>query len=184
MNTESIDVTLQGGVEWIGAGGFYTGDPKDPTFKDLFRWSVQQAHLIAVDPGDPCGVATFGYDLASVGVGLFEVDPTLLAHTLVRCFPSGCELDLVCEAPLFGAVRVYDEWPQKVSGFLELWHHAEHAEEGGRYISAPVSWLKPARHFVDVTSSGVSRHAKDALRYGVLATQVHKDVRTRLIEAT
>lgn len=162
-------------LEWLLAGGVY-----DHTIDDIdFVSHVQRAHLIAVDPGDPVGVALFPYDL-TLGIELYEMTAESFTKGLVK-FPDGLDIDVVCETPLKGANMVYDEHPWKVRGFVEYWHQAAHAEHGGMFVPVSVQTLVPARNLITCppVASG-NRHARDAFAYGVVALAMNADLRLRL----
>lgn len=176
-----LDPVFRDSVSWLGAGGVYNCGWDE----DDLRRSVQQAHMIAVDPGAPCGVACFGWDLAAYGISLHQCMPEDLAYTIIKSFPTGIDLDIVCETPLKGAVRVFDEHPWKVRGFLELWHTTVHDGES-QFIPAPVAWLKPGTAFVTFNDREINASNKDtkdalaALRYGVMAVVNNEKLRERL----
>jgi len=168
-------------LEWLLAGGVY--DHTDELTADQFDRSAHDAHLIAIDPGRPAGVACFSHDLPVYGITLFQVSPEQLSKTLMR-FPIGLDLDIVCETPLKGHVRVFDESPWKVRGFVEHWHAAV-TSHGELFVPAPVGWLKAGEALMPVPPvRSHADHPRDAMRYGVAALALNTELRRRLEDAT
>lgn len=138
---------------------------------DLDR-AVRMAEVVAVDPGDPAGVACFPLD-AGYPITLHEVNPAELAQSFVE---SVGKRSVVCETPLHGSVRVYDPEPWKLRGFLQ--HFS--AAVGQLFHAAQVDNLKAGKNLAKVNTRGVSRHAKDALAYGAVAITLNSALAQRL----
>lgn len=164
-----LDVTWLGKCSRLFAGRevLYCGADTG----DLDR-AVRMAEVIAVDPGDPAGVACFPHD-RGYPITLHEVDPAELAQSFVE---SVGKRAVVCETPLHGAIRVYDTAPWRLRGFLEFFSSAV----GQLFYAAQVDNLKAGKNLAKVNTRGVSRHAKDALAYGAVAITLNSTLAARL----
>ena len=168
-----LSVSWQGTPKklWSGMRIEYCGT--DPSW---LRQAIYGASLISVDPGKPCGVAIWPYDDRDP-ITLHEVpDPSEISEAFSQA--RGAVFHIVCETPLHGAVRVYDPWPWRVRGYLELFQTAHsRARDGNLFVPANVGWLKAGRNIATVSTKNVSRHAKDALAYGAVAVSTNHELR-------
>lgn len=171
-----VETRFHKSVDFLTDGGVYNNDTDHLR---TFRFAVKHARVIAVDPGDPCGVAIFK---AGAPVTLHEVTPVTLARSLLADHRGYADLDIVCEQPLSGPVRVYDSEPLRVTGFLKLWHRSVfYEDDDALFIDAPVGWLKAGKGLARLKHPAkVSKHALDALRYGVMAVVTHTSISEHL----
>lgn len=139
------------------------------TFNELC-WA-EDGDIVAVDPGDPSGVVLVHPPIRKMQIAEISAD-SIDWHLSYRSW-SDVELApyrVICETPLYGAVRVFDPAPWKVRGYLELTYGV---------IGIPVSALKLGKKLV--TIKGVaSPHARDALRYLAVAVSTNEDLRKEL----
>lgn len=158
-------------VAWLGMPDRLWGDMQVLNYGhsgEAFEYAAGIATLIAVDPGDPSGVVCVPYE-RRFPITLHTISPDDLAHGLLRT--GG--YDLVCETPLHGDQRVYDPWPWKVRGFVELLTHSR--QQNSRvFVPAEVGWLKAGKNIAHVMTSlpHEQRHAKDALAYAAMAVMM------------
>lgn len=156
---KQLDIAWRESVAWLGE--VWEGDTRS------LGADLRSAEVIAVDPGNPSGVALF----APGSVTLYQVPAAKLAEAVLKAVCAGSQLNVVCEKPLHGGVIVHDPWPWKVRGFMELCAK----DTGGLFVEAAVSWLKPGADFATIrtpgwtASSPGTKDALAALRYGTIA---------------
>lgn len=171
-----LELEIHDSLSWITEGGVWDYTAEGPGSFDLM---LEDARILTIDPGAPTGVALFHNDLAGQGIDLFHLTPEAFANGLINHLPASIEVDFVCETPLHGAVRVFDPWPWRVRGFVELFHQAVFPDD--LFVPAMVGWLKPGKSLVKVPPVlGGGDHARDALRYGVVALTQHEKLYNNL----